>query len=783
MQIRLTFVLLLIVNLTYAQQNFVFSGKISDERTNVPLPGANVYIEDISQGKATDNEGDFSIELKKGSYTAIISFIGYLNDTFNINISKDLYLEIKLKPSEIQLDEVKFYGNRNKNVEAVSSGTVKMKRREILELPTFLGENDPIKVLQLTPGVQGAKEGFSGLYIRGGSPDQNLISVDGATVYNPSHLYGFFSVFNPDIIDHVTLIKSGMNATYGGRLASVLEIKTRDGDFYKYKANGALGILASRLSVEGPVVKEKVSLMLSARRTYIYEMLQVLKKPLHIKSKSLRFTNYHFLDLNGKLSYKINPKNKLSITYYSGGDVFLYGGESFGFNTSMDWSNELMALNYDHIFNQQFFLKNTLSYTNYSYNFSGSFLEYYFNMSSYINNYNYKSVFNWLLENSVFAFGWEANKYHFKPTGQSIELENYKRELIAENIYYSFDIAGFINTEFERDRFKVNTGIRYVRYFQTGPVYEWEVTEEGLLEDSLVNNKGDIIAQYPGLEPRLSVRYLLNGHSSLKASFNYNNQFVHIAPVSAVSLPTDVWVPSTKSIPPQKGYQAAVGYYHNLQDNLYEISIETYYKNLQNLIEFKSSAVDIYNKTFEEKLEFGDGLSTGVELFIKKTDGVYTGWLGYTWSYTTRNFEALNNGKPFFAKYDRRHDLSWVNSIKINPKWQCSFLFVYATGNAYTMPQYRYLIDGKIVNGYSGINTFRMPSYHRADISFTRSYSKKWYDAELNFSVYNLYNHKNPYYIVFNTEGSVEENKLEVKPEFVTLYALLPSVSIKFNFK
>jgi hypothetical protein len=767
----------------HAQKGHIFSGKVVDRENGLGLPGAHVYIVETGRGYATDTSGAFSIALDRGSYHVVFSFLGYGSDTLQLQIKNNVQQTILLSPTGLDVEEVKLYGNRNQNVEGVSSGTVKIKSKEIHSLPTFLGENDPIKALQLTPGIQGSKEGFSGLYIRGGSPDQNLILLDGATLYNPSHLYGFFSVFNPDIIENVSLTKSGMDAAYGGRLASVVEISTRDGDFKSFSVNGSLGILASRITLEGPVIKDKVSIMFSGRRTYIHEMLKMLKEPLSIRNKTIQLSNYHFHDLNGKLSIRANAKNNISFTAYSGGDIFKYSGRSFGFNTQMDWYNQALALNWGHTFNPGFYMKHTLGYSGYAYGFSGAFLDYAFDMSSFIENYQYKTRFTNHNTRGLYSFGWEFNKYQFKPTGQSLSLKGYERDLVAAQVYHSCDAAGFFSATFNWKRWKMETGARFTGYFQTGPYYEWFEKGDGLLEDSLVNKKGEIIAFYPGFEPRFSARYLINAQSSLKFSFTINNQYVHIAPVSAVSLPTDIWVPSTSLIKPQKGYQAATGYYRNFNEDMYEFSLEAYWKQMYNLIEFKNSAIDMYEKIFENKLLFGNGRSAGLELFVKKNNGRFQGWIGYTLAFAQRRFDGMNDGNMFYAKYDRRHDISWVNTYDLNKKWKCSLVLVFASGNAYTMPAYRYLIQGKVVNGYEGINTFRMPDYHRADVSFTRTLSSRRFSSEINFSVYNVYNHQNPYYIVFNTLGSIEEKRLEVQPEYVSLYAILPSVSIKFNFK
>ena len=769
----------LFISCLYSQSEAPLKGRVVDASTGSGLAGANIILDNSMTGIAADSAGYFELIIPQNTFSIIVSFIGYINDTIKIPSKKEQFIEIRMIPDQLMVEQVELIGNSRKHIEDVSQGETRIKGRDIEQIPTFMGEKDPIKALRLTPGVQGSKEGFNGLYIRGGGPDQNLIQFDGTTIYNPSHLYGFFSVFNPDITDEVTLLKSGMDAEYGGRISSVLKVDTRDGDFEKFNVKSSLGLLSSKLTIDGPVQKNKTSFILSGRRTYIHEMLNMLKEPLKISDKTLKYTNYHFYDLNFKVSSKINNRNKLEISFYKGGDNFNFEGESFGFSTHMDWENIASSMNWNHYFNSNFYMKNSLSFSGYKYNFDGQFLDYYLFLSSYIQDYGFKNCFYVNRGNSLIKYGIEAHQYKLKPSEQTLEHIDFRNELVSIDIFHSFEISPFISYSLDMERLKTNFGLRLSNYFQTGPLYEWTKTIDATWEGELLHTKNDIVKYYPGFNPRISSSYLINSFSSVKLSFTTHNQYVHIAPVSTVSLPTDIWVPSTKNIEPQKGWQVSSGYYADIFKDMLEVSIDFYYKRMDNQIEMGNNVVDLHNVSFEQRLLFGKGTSKGMEIFTRKKSGNLSGWIGYTLSYSERQFDQINSGKTFYAKYDRRHDLSCVGMYQFNQKWSGSLVFVYATGNAFTVPKYRYLIQGKIVNGYPSINSFRMPAYHRADLSITRNIKGRRLNGNINFSIYNLYNHKNPYYIIFNTMGSVEENRLEVKPEMVSLFTILPSLSIQ----
>ncbi len=765
----------------YSQKNiYEISGIVEDASNGNILIGANLSILGQPIGVITNEEGIFSLRLKQGRYSIVVSYIGYKTDTSQIDLKKNINLIFRLEPKPIEGEEIYFIGNKDKNIESIDMGVIEFNKEEITNIPSLFGETDPIKILQLTPGIQSAKEGFTGIYIRGGGPDQNLILLDEAIVYNPSHLYGFFSIFNPDIVESVQLTKSGMPAQYGGRLASVLNVQTREGDYRKHHINGGLGLLSSKLSIEGPIIKDKMSYIISGRRTNIDLILKSFGSKLFEFDNLI--SNYYFGDLNGKLALKLSKKDNIFFTGYMGKDEYKLDKEDFSFATNINWDNYLGSIVWNHIFNENAYLKNSISYTQYNFIFSGRHTKYSFQLNSTIKNLHYNNVLNILRNNHLMKFGIELNKYNIKPTEQSAEFNKVNINFVDEGYFYSYELATFINDDFDLNRFRFNIGLRYSYFIQTGPLKRYEKDYTGEITDSIKFPARAIIISYNRLEPRFSTRYLLNSLSSVKLSYTYNNQYIHIAPVSSVSLPTDIWVPSTDQIKPQVGNQFTLGYYRNLMNNIYEFSTEAYYKYFNNLIEFKSGLVEIQTNTIEDKLYFGEGESYGIEFFAKKIKGDFTGWIGYTLSKTTRQFEELNNGKPFLAKYDRRHDFSLVNNYILNEKWNFSLVFVYATGNVLTLPVSRYLIQGLIINKYAGINTFRMPAYHRMDISATYNIHKANYSMVWNFSVYNLYNNKNPYYIYFEVIGSPEEKMLEVKPKVVTLFPVLPSItwSIKF---
>ena len=778
--------LLLFALFTNAQQTvkYTISGYVKDVSTGEYLMGANVYVKETMKGTQTNQYGYFSLTTEKGSYTFITSYMGYTEYSEKINLTQNLKKNISLQEKVITKKEVVITGEKeNKNTTSTDMGKVQMEVEKIKTLPAFLGEVDVMKTIQLTPGVQSAGEGNSSFYVRGGGPDQNLILLDEAVVYNASHLFGFFSVFNADAVKNIELTKAGMPANYGGRLASVLDITMKEGNSQKYNFDGGIGVISSRLTAQGPIKKDTSSFIVSARRTYI----DLLIKPFVRKSSPFKGTGYYFYDLNTKVNYRLSDKDRIFLSGYFGRDIFSLNQKDMGFENTISWGNATTSFRWNHVFGPKLFLNTSLIFSNYQFEMGVTQSEYDFKLYSGVRDYNAKFDFYYFPNTRhKVKYGAEYIYHIFTPNNATAKTSGVELDLGKEIQLFSNDAALYVNDEFElSERIKINAGLRYTFFEPIGPFDRFIKDPAGQISDTIHYNRFEKIKIYNHLEPRISVRFGLDELSSIKASFAQNYQYIHLASVTAVSLPTDVWVPSSEIVKPQFGTQYSLGYFRNFRKNSFETSIEVYYKDMKNQIEFKEGAMpeDNINDNTDNNFTFGRGWSYGTEFFVNKRTGKYTGWIGYTLSYTKRKFPEINLGEEFWAKYDRRHDISFILSYEMNNKWTFAAVWVYATGNAMTMPISRYIINGNLVNEYGPRNSFRMPAYHRMDISATYTGEKhKSYQSSWNFSVYNLYNRYNPYYIYFQTTGSISDNQVEIQAKQVSLFPILPSITWNFKF-
>jgi hypothetical protein len=646
-----------------------------------------------------------------------------------------------------------------------------------------------MKTVQLLPGISAAGEGNSGFYVRGGGPDQNLILLDEATVYNASHLFGFFSVFNADAIKGFELYKGGMPAQYGGRISSVMDISMKNGNMKKYNFEGGIGTISTRLTAQGPIIKDKASFLISTRRTYI----DILVKPFIKKDSPFKNSGYYFYDVNLKLNYKFSDKDRLFLSGYYGKDVLDFVSKDDGFGMKIPWGNGIASLRWNHLFSNKFFVNTTALFSDYQFQTDismniGENDKFRLIQYSGIRDYHFKQDFTYIpnpLHN--IKFGSEYIFHTFTPNtvrieqdDQEIDLGKTKEQLAHEAAIYLGD--DIIITE----KLTIYLGLRGSAFIQTGAFTRY-VKDEYLLNniDTISYDKGDIVAKYGSLEPRVNIKYSLSDRSSIKASYMRNKQYIHLATMSASTLPTDLWVPSSDIVLPQMGSQYAVGYFQNFTNNKYESSAQIYYKDMDNLIEYADGALpfDQLNDNPDNYFVFGSGQSYGLEIFIKKRTGAFTGWIGYTLSKTTRKFEEINQGNTYPAKYDRRHDASVSISYQISKKLSASAVFVYATGNTTTLPIARYTINGEIIEEYGERNSFRMDPYHRLDLSLTyiNKKTKNW-ESSWNFSVYNVYNRKNPYFIYFDYEGNAGEGTFQTKATQVSLFPILPSITWNFKF-
>ncbi len=817
--LRLSSILFLLFYLSFfvtRSQNFTISGTIKEKKTGELAIGATIYIKEVKKGTTTNNYGFYSITLPKGNYTIICMYLGYNTQSDSIQLNKDLVNDISLVQTGVEMQEVVVSGERpDVNVKSSQMGQVTLDMKQIKRLPAFMGEVDVLKTIQLLPGVKSAGDGQSGFYVRGGGPDQNLILLDEAVVYNASHLMGFFSVFNGDAIKNVTLTKGGMPAQYGGRLSSVLDITMKDGNNQNFQVDGGIGLIASRLTVQGPIKKDTSSFIVSARRTYV----DVITKPIftHLKSE-FAGTRYFFYDLNTKFNYRLNAKNSLYLSGYFGKDVFLFKDNESGFGVETAWGNATASLRWSHIFNSKLFANTSLIYSYYNFSFSALQDNFEFKIFSGIRDHNAKVDFSWF-PNSRHSVKFGLNYvYHiFIPTNASARSGETKFDLGDIIKLYSHEAHAYLGDDWDlTDRLRINAGARFSYFVHVGPFTRFVKDPFTKLTDTVVYSTGKKIKDYHALEPRVSLRYELSKSLSLKASYTNNYQYIHLASISAVSLPTDVWMPSTEVIKPQIGNQYALGVFKNFKENMFETSIEGYYKDMKNLIEYKEGAQpqDNVKDNPDNSFTFGRGEAFGAEFFVKKREGKFTGWVGYTLSWTNRRFAEINSGKTYFAKYDRRHDISLVGTYEFNEKWVASAVFVFNTGNRGTLPNSLYLFEQSVNVDYGGRNAYQFASYHRLDLSATftpdrnkqlekkrkrleKRYVKKGKDpAQIvlpkkyaknfghswTFSVFNAYNRHNPYFIYFDTKGSILTGDFRVQARQVSLFPVLPSVTWNFKF-
>lgn len=781
-------ILILFISITskplQAQKKFTISGTVKDANTGELLIGTNVYVKETIKGVTTNHYGYYSLTVPEGKFTLAISFVGYLDVLKSIDLKKNMQINIELSPKSYMSEEVVVSSSRmDQNIQSTDVGKVDVAIETIKSLPAFMGEVDVLKAIQLLPGVQASGEGNTGFYVRGGGPDQNLIMLDEATIYNAGHLFGFFSVFNADAIKTVELTKAGMPAYYGGRLASVLDIYMKEGNQKKYQVDGGVGLIFSRLTIQGPIKKDTSSFIVSARRTYI----DVLAQPFLSSTSPLKNSSFYFYDLNTKINYALSDKDKLYLSGYFGNDVYGFNSKKADLTNQFEWGNASGSLRWTHLFNNKLFMNSSAIFSDYHFSFGMKQNIYNITLNSGVRDWNGKVDFSYLQSPAqTIRFGMNYIFHTFTPSTLDVEAENSAFNISKPKKFYAHDLAFYVNDEFDiTKKLRVNAGLRYTIFQQIGPFDRFILDNQNRVQDTISYASGKPVATYKGLEPRISVRYVLDNQSSLKASFAQNYQYIHQVSLSSISLPTDLWVPSTSLIKPQFGTQYAVGYYRNFKDNLIETSVEFYYKEMENLLEYKEGATpgDDVNNNPDNNYTFGKGWSYGGELFIKKSKGKLTGWIGYTLSWTKRKFPDLNQGKEFYAKYDRRNDVSITGSYKLNKRFEFSAVWVYATGNTMTIPIGRYFINGNFVTEYSDKNAYRLPPYHRLDLSVSYTIKKtNKVESVLNLSVYNAYNRMNPFFITLETTGNIQSFDIQTKAVQMSLFPILPSLSWNFKF-
>ena len=766
----------------YAQKHTI-SGYVKDAISGESLIGATIAVRGLSKGITTNAYGFYSISFAAGKQEVYYSYVGYKAQNFSFSLTRDTSINISLYPVKALTEEVVVVSKKSGNVKSAQMGRVTLPVDQLKTIPAFLGEVDILKTIQLLPGIRNAGEGTAGIYVRGGGADQNLIILDDAVVYNTGHLFGFFSIFNADAIKNVTLIKGGMPAQYGGRLSSVLDISMKEGNNQKMQVEGGIGLVASRFSIQGPVVKNKSSFILSARRTYV----DALAKPFVKKESQFYGSGYYFYDLNAKFNYQFSEKDRLYISGYFGRDVFDFRNAKLSFKVNIPWGNATGTLRWNHVFNNKLFANTTLVYNDYNFKFSGAQNDFEVKLNSGIRDINAKTDFDFYpASNHKLKFGALYTYHKFTPSVVSGRQDSVVFNPLNAQVKFAHEAALYVQDDWDiNPKIRVHLGLRYSFFQQIGPYKIYTTDDDGNRTDSTVFGNGKKIKTYTGLEPRFTLRYSLNEATSLKASVTRNLQFIHLVSNAGTTLPTDIWVPSTYLVKPQISWLYAAGIYKNFKNGTYETSVELYYKKMQNQIEYREGYTPSTLRDTEEDFTFGKGWSYGTEFFVNKLKGKLTGWIGYTLSQTWRKFPELNDGQKFPAKFDRRHDLSVVAMYELNAKWKLSATFVYGTGNAFTLPVNFYIYDGILTQEYSKINQYRLPAYHRLDFAAIltplKNKNRKW-QSQWVFGAYNIYSRKNPYFIYFDQTGSPYNGSLKIQGKQVSIFPIIPSVTWNFRF-
>ncbi len=757
--------------LSLAQHNHTISGTIKDQKTGETLIGASILLlENQGAGVLSNSYGFYSISAPENNYTLIASFSGYRDDTLKISLSKDIMLSIELSPAGTQLQEVIVTTRRNDNITRTLPGVQKLSIEEIKNVPVLFGEKDILKTIQLLPGIKSGGDGSAGFFVRGGASDQNLILLDEATVYNASHLLGFFSTFNSDAIKDVTIYKGDMPAQYGGRLSSLLDIKMNDGNNKDYKVSGGIGLIASRLNVEGPIVKNKGSFMISARRTYADVFLK-LSKDSNINRSIL-----YFYDINAKANYQFGEKDKVYLSAY-------FGKDNLGFSNQfgIKWGNTTATFRWNHIFNSKLFSNTSLIYSNYNYNIIINQTTNNLTVASNIKDLTLKEDLQYYASSkNRINIGFDLTHHTFIPgIFQTSQTSSYNSIMLQDK--YSLDGAVYVSDEWSMSgRLKFNTGLRLSSFNVIGPGNFYTYDNNGKVIDTATYSSGKIVKSFLNLQPRFAATYQLNSISSAKLSYSRNVQNLHLLSNSTGGSPTDLWIPSSNNVKPEIADQVSAGYYRNIKNNKYEFSAEIYYKFLQNQIDYKNGAVLVANETVESQLVYGKGRAYGLELYAKKKFGILTGWISYTLSRTERQIDGVNNNSWYPATQDQTHNIAVVAVYKVSKKWTLASDFVYNTGNAVTWPSGKYNVNGNTVLYYTERNSYRMPAYHRLDLSATLQGKKTdKFDGSWTFSVYNVYGRENPYFIQFKDDPNNPQRTQAVQ---YSLFRWVPSITYNFKF-
>ncbi|HAH24563.1 MAG TPA: hypothetical protein DCL77_12570 [Prolixibacteraceae bacterium] len=778
--------LVLSIMVVSAQKHTLF-GYIRDAKTGESLIGATLSVNDKGIGTTSNNFGFYSITIPDGKLRVRCSYIGYQTFVKEIELRSQTNLDIELEVKDLKLKEVVITDIRNNKVTNNEMGSQSMNMSAIRQMPAVMGESDLVKSLQLLPGIQATNEGTTNLSVRGGSFDQNLFLLDDAPVYNPSHALGFFSVFNTDAIKSVKVYKASFPAQYGGRLSSIVDIHMKEGNSKELSASGGIGLIASRLTLEGPIAKDKASFILSGRYSYAGLTANgagLLGQSLGIKG--LRDFSAHneinFYDLNAKVNFKVNDKNHLFLSAYTGSDHFFY--YAIDDNSSMDWGNITGTARWNHVFNSKLFSNTMLIYSKYDYSYILKDDARHFKWLANLQEMDVKTDFDYFLNpNNSLKFGISVENHHYFPGKvEPRDATSITKPFTLDKQRAVISTAYLNNEQRISDKIGLDYGLRYSAFFLLGEstVYSYSPEMEKL--DSVNYSSGELVKFYQSLEPRFSMRYQLSENSSVKLSWSKTVQFQHLIGNSTVGLPSDVWVPASTYIKPQWANQTAIGYYHMLANNQYEFSIEAYYRKMHHVIDYRDNADLFLNPHVETQVLSGDGHSYGLEFYLEKKVGRMTGWLSYTLSKTDRQIDGINNDQPYSASYDKRHNLSLLLNYKLSPTWSASSIFKFTSGGFATIPEGTFNYYGAAFNYYTNRNGYQLPAYHRLDLSFNyqsrKNEYRKW-KTEWNFGIYNVYDRKN----IFALFMRLDDQDFRIsKGSKMYLYGITPFITFNFKF-
>ncbi len=779
--IALTYICLQLSDSLYATETFTVQGTVKDASTRELLTGVNVFVNETQSGTVTDFEGRYSLKLNKGEYTLTFSFIGYQRLTRTVTIDDNKTLNIMLENGGIRLTEVVVTGERtNRNVERAEMGTVSLDIESIRTIPAFLGEVDVLRTIQLLPGVQSAGDGNTGFFVRGGDADQNLVLLDDAVVFNASHLFNFFSVFNADAVKDLKLYKGGIHPEYGGRLSSVLDISMREGDMNQYKMTGGVGLISSRLTVEGPIQYGRSAFIFSGRRTYADLFLKLSS------DENQRNTQLFFYDLNGKMNYVINDKNRIFLSGYYGRDVTSFSN-LFGF----DWGNATTSFRWNRLFSDRLFSDLSLVYSNYQFNITGDIGPASFRWNSMLHNLNLKANFTFLPnENNTMSFGAQTIYHILDPGSIRARIEDAAVANMMLSADHALEHGIYFNNEqsFFDNRLLVAYGLRGSIFQIMGPGKQYTFDKSNpsrwQVQDTIQLNRGQFYDTFSALEPRMNFRYKLNDQHSVKGSYNRMVQYIQQAQSAQSVAPYDAWFAVSNNIPPQVADQYAVGYFRNFLSDRIETSVEVYYKDMRNVTDLVDNGDLLGNEFLEGELRTGQGWAYGAEFLVQMQNGPLNGFVGYTWAVAKRKIEGINEGRAYYAPNDRRHDLSLSGSYDLSRRWTAGISFTYATGSAFTLPVGKMFYQGAFAPIYADRNSSRLPDYHRLDLSITytpviRDRDNRRFESSWNFSVFNVYGRANPISVSF-AESS--DRPGIPNSSFFYIPGPIPAITWNFNF-